>query len=149
MINLNLPSFDYTVKKEKDKVMIFDQIRRKYIVLTPEEWVRQHIINYFIFHLKYPKALIRVESGLTYNTLQKRSDIVVFDRTGNPWLVVECKAPNEKIDTGTVRQVAIYNVSLTAPFLAVTNGMVHFVFQTQNEKQPVGQLSAFPEYPSE
>ena len=149
MINLNLPSFEYNLKKEKEKVLIFDSIRRKYLVLTPEEWVRQHVINYFVHHLGYPKSLIRVESGLTFNTLQKRSDIVVYDRSGSPWLVVECKAPAEKIDLGTLRQVSVYNTSLTAPFLAITNGLVHYVFASDHKKKSTDQLTSFPEYPGE
>ena len=93
MIKLNLPDFDYKLKKAEGKVWIFDVIRKKYLVLTPEEWVRQHVVHFLITHKKYPKALIKLEGGLNYNQLQKRSDIVVFDREGKPWMIMECKAP--------------------------------------------------------
>lgn len=149
MINLNLPTFEYILKKEKDTVLIFDPIRKKHIVLTPEEWVRQHFLNYLIHHLQYPKALIRVESGLTYNTLQKRSDIVVFDRAGKPWLLIECKSPQEKIDNKILKQISTYNASLSAPYIAVTNGLLHFVFRIDKEHQSTSQLTDFPEYPKE
>ena len=149
MIKLNLPSFECDLKNENGKVMIFDSIRKKYIVLTPEEWVRQHFLNYLIQYAKYPKTLIKVESGLTFNTLQKRSDIVVFDRTGSPWLLVECKSPQEKIDTNVLQQVSTYNASLTAPHIAVTNGLVHFVFRIDRDQHATTQLSDFPEYPRE
>lgn len=149
MIKLNLPSFDCDLKNENGKVLIFDSVRKKYVVLTPEEWVRQHFLNYLIQHMKYPKALTRVESGLTFNTLQKRSDIVVFDRKGIPWLVVECKSPQEKIDNRILKQVSTYNVSLTAPYVAVTNGLIHFVFKIDRAQKATTQLTDFPEYPTE
>ncbi len=149
MIKLNLPSFECELKTELGRVMIFDPIRKKYIVLTPEEWVRQHFLNYLTQHLNYPKALVRIESGLTFNTLQKRSDIVVFDRNGNPWLLVECKSPQEKINNKTLNQVATYNTSLVAPYVAVTNGLVHFVFKIDRGQQSTSQLTDFPEYPKD
>ncbi len=149
MMKLNLPSFECNLKSENGKVLIFDSIRKKHVVLTPEEWVRQHFLNYLIQHMKYPKTLIRIESGLTFNTLQKRSDIVVFDRQGNPWLVVECKSPQEKIDNRILRQVSTYNVSLIAPYVAITNGLVHFVFKIDRDHKSTTQLTDFPEYPTE
>ena len=97
MHQLNLPSFDYKLKKADGKVWIFDVIRKKYIVLTPEEWVRQHFIHYLLHELKYPRSLVKIEGGLSYNTLSKRSDIVVFDRDGRPWMLVECKSPEFKL----------------------------------------------------
>ena len=112
MVKLNLPAYDVGLKKEQGKIFIFDLLRKRYVVLTPEEWVRQHFIQYLINHLKYPKALIKVEGGLVFNTLQKRSDIVVFNREGNPWMMIECKAPELKLSKRTIRQASIYNHSL-------------------------------------
>ena len=109
MIKLNLPAFDCVVKKEEGKFFILDIIRKKYLVLTPEEWVRQHFVNYLVTELKYPKALIKIEGGLTFNKLSKRSDIVVFNRNGEPWMIVECKSPNQKINQSTMRQASVYN----------------------------------------
>src|SRR5204863_9718286 len=97
MYALNLPTFEYKLKKADGKVWIFDVIRKKFVVLTPEEWVRQHFVNYLIQHLQYPKSLIKIEGGLTFNQLQKRSDIVVFDRFAKPWMVIECKAPTLRL----------------------------------------------------
>src|SRR5688572_31218406 len=97
MHKLNLPAFDYKLKKVDGKVWIFDVIRKKYVILTPEEWVRQHFIYYLVTELHYPRALVRVEGGLVYNTLNKRSDIVIFGREGAPWMLVECKSPTLKL----------------------------------------------------
>jgi Type I restriction enzyme R protein N terminus (HSDR_N) len=125
MKQLNLPAFDYVVKKEDGKVFIMDIIRKKYLVLTPEEWVRQHFIHYLVTDLKYPKALIKIEGGLNYNSLQKRSDIVVYNRDGQPWMVVECKSPDEKLSQRTLHQASTYNSTLQARYLTITNGLVH------------------------
>jgi hypothetical protein len=146
MFKLNLPEFNITVRKEEGKVWIFDMIRKKYIVLTPEEWVRQHFIHYLINHLNYPKALFRIEGSLTYNRLQKRSDIVIHDREGNPWMLVECKAPNIKLTQKAFNQVAVYNMTIGARFVAVTNGMVQYCFETSHEGN-ASHLTSFPEFP--
>ena len=92
MEKLSLPQYQTRLKEENGTTMIFGIIRKKYLVLTPEEWVRQHFVSYLIEHLSYPKALITVEQGLRYNSRQKRSDIIVFDRKGKPLVLVECKA---------------------------------------------------------
>jgi hypothetical protein len=146
MHQLNLPPFEHQLKKEDGKVLIFDVIRKKYIVLTPEEWVRQHFIHYLIHEMKYPKSLIRVEGGLSFNQLQKRSDIVVFNREGNPWMVIECKAPEQSINESTVRQASVYNATLKAEYLVVTNGMKHFIFKTEWEAATTTSLEAMPTY---
>lgn len=144
MVALNLPEFDVKLKKSGGKVWIFDGIRKKYLVLTPEEWVRQHLIHYFMDHLNYPKSLIRIEQGLKYNQLQKRSDIIVFDRNGNPWMIVECKAPDIKLNQSSVQQVAIYNSSIKAKYVAVSNGMKHVCYEATTSN--VILLQNFPEY---
>ena len=125
MVKLNLPPFNFELKHDQDKILIFDLLRKRYVVLTPEEWVRQHFTNYLITHLNYPKALIKVEGGLLFNKLQKRSDIVVFNREGSPWMVIECKAPDLKLSHRTVHQASIYNHSLKAKYLVITNGLKH------------------------
>lgn len=123
MILLNLPKFEIQVKEMDKGTCIFDVIRKKYIVLTPEEWVRQHFIHFLINSYKYPKSLMKVESGLKYNNLQKRSDIQVYTRKGHPFLVVECKASNVKLDSKVIDQAALYNKSIGADYIIVTNGM--------------------------
>ena len=146
MYKLNLPDYDPSLKKENGKVWIFDVIRKKYIVLTPEEWVRQHFINYLIAELKYPKSLFRIEGSLTYNKLQKRSDILVFNRNGKAWMLIECKSPTIKLNQKAFNQVAVYNMTLGAKYLAVTNGMAHFCFEAAQTGNEPKALQNFPEF---
>ena len=148
MVKLNLPDFSYNLKKDEGKILIFDVIRKKFIVLTPEEWVRQHFINYMIDHLKYPKSLIKIESGLRYNTLQKRTDIVVYNRDGKPWMVVECKAFDQTLDQQTIRQISTYNHTLQANFITITNGMSHLSFEINWKENETRFLESMPVYPS-
>src|ERR1700704_4205256 len=110
MTRLNLPACDFKVKKSEGKVWIFDGSRKKFVVLTPEEWVRQHFINFLITEHQYPRSLFRIEGSLAYNRLQKRSDILVYDRGGKPWMLVECKSPAIKLSQRAFNQVAIYNM---------------------------------------
>lgn len=143
-LKLNLPAFDYQLRKEDDKVLIFDVLRKKYLVLTPEEWVRQHFVHYLITEMKYPRSLIKLEGGLSYNTLAKRSDIVVFDREGKPWMVVECKAPDQPINDSTVRQASVYNTTLQAKYLTVTNGLLHYYFETDWQTKVTRSIRDIP-----
>jgi hypothetical protein len=145
MMALNLPEFELQLQKSEGKVWIFDVIRKKYIVLTPEEWVRQHLINYFINHLSYPKSLIRIEGGLRYNQLQKRSDILVYNREGKPWMIVECKSYEVELDASSVKQVAVYNATVGATFLALSNGLRHICF-TATAEGGVNQINEFPSF---
>jgi len=126
--------------------MIFDPLRKKHLVLTPEEWVRQHFVNYLVSELHYPKALIKLEGGLSYNQLQKRSDIVVFDRDAKPWMVIECKAPDQILSNETLRQASTYNATLRAKYLVVTNGLAHFIFSTDWGNNAIQALDAMPVY---
>ncbi len=146
MYQLNLPKYEPTLKKEEGKIWIFDVIRKKYIVLTPEEWVRQHFINYLITELKYPKSLFRIEGSLTYNKLQKRSDILIFDRLGKAWMLIECKSPTIKLNQKAFNQVAVYNMTIGARYLAVTNGMAHFVCEAASLGNEPKFLSSFPPF---
>lgn len=146
MLPLNLPQFDVNLKKSEGKVWIFDVIRKKYIILMPEEWVRQHLVNYFIHQLKYPKSLIKVERGLHYNQLQKRSDIVVYDRSGKPWMIVECKSPEIDLDQKTIQQVAVYNLDVKAKYVAVSNGLKHICYEAKVDVKDVVLMKDFPEY---
>lgn len=144
MVALNLPEFDVKLKKSEGKVWIFDGIRKKYVALTPEEWVRQHLVHYFIDHLHYPKSLIKIEQGLKYNELQKRSDIIVFDRTGNPWMIVECKSPLVDLNQDTTQQVTVYNSNIQARYVTLSNGMKHVCYEMNGSN--VELLKNFPEY---
>lgn len=146
MHSLNLPPADFKLKKEEGKVWIFDVIRKKFVVLTPEEWVRQHFVHYLINSLSYPKSLFRIESGITYNKLQKRSDILIRDRGGKPWMLVECKSPTIKLTQKAFNQIAIYNMSIGAKYLAVTNGMIHFCCEAGAMGAEAVYLDDFPSF---
>ncbi len=122
---LNFPAYQLQLKKKDDKLYIFDVIRKKYYLLTPEEWVRQHTLHYLIYDKKYPKNLIAVEKQLLINQTKRRFDIVVFNREMQPHILVECKAPKISISQATFDQANQYNWLLKAPFLFLTNGKKH------------------------
>lgn len=147
MISLNLPPFDYKLRKAEGKLWIFDIIRKKYIVLTPEEWVRQHFIHLLVEHRNYSRSLIRVEGGLQYNQLSKRSDIVVFNRDGLPWMLIECKAPEVRLTEKTVFQASTYNATLRAQYLVVSNGLAHLYANIDWESGTTSWISDLPEFP--
>jgi hypothetical protein len=148
MVSLNLPSFEYKVKKVDGKIFIFDILRKKYMVLTPEEWVRQHFVHYMIDHLKYPRALIKVETGLIYNTLLKRFDIAVFNREGKPWLLVECKSPQQPVDQEVLRQASVYNLTIKARYVVLTNGLTHKCCEIDTELKTWKVMHELPAYES-
>ncbi len=146
MQELNLPKYPFTIKKKAEKLYIFDEIRKKYIFLTPEEWVRQHFIQFLISQKKYPKSLIAVEKEIKVNTLKKRFDILVFNKYGKHDIVVECKAPKVKITQKTFDQIARYNLSLEANYLIVTNGLEHYYCKMDYQKQQYVFLENIPDY---
>lgn len=143
MQQLNLPPFDYKFMEIDGKPHIFDIIRRKYVFITPEEWVRQHVLHWLIQHGQYPKTLLKIESGLRYNRLSQRTDIVVYDRTAKPFLVVECKAPHIQVSQEVLAQALRYNTILKAPFVLITNGLDHFGFELlEGQAHPIEHLPA-------
>ncbi len=144
MHDLNLPSFGHKLKQIGGKPYIFDLLRRKYVRLTPEEWVRQHVVHLLIDHYQYPKALIRTEVSLTLFDTQKRADIVVFDRSAQPFLLVECKAPQVALAQTVFDQVARYNHVHRAPYFVVTNGLVHYCCAVDHDSQAIDFLDDFP-----
>lgn len=146
MIPLNLPSFDVKVKKSGGKVFIFDSVRKKYVALTPEEWVRQHVIQYLIGHRFYPKALFRIEGSLNYNQLQKRSDILIYGRSGKPWMLIECKSSTIKLTQRAFNQAAIYNMTIGARYVAISNGMAHFCCLAPGAGVAPEFLEEFPDF---
>lgn len=144
MFPIALPSFEFKIKEENQQTFIFDAIRKKYLVLTPEEWVRQHVIQLLIQQYGYPKGLFGLEKGHLQNELQKRTDILVYDTDGIPLLLVECKAHYEPINQKTMTQVMNYNLHLRAPLVMVTNGVKTFCFEIKNKQ--VNQLTDIPKY---
>ena len=123
---LNLPNHPFKITKRDDLYFIFDEIRKKHLVLTPEEWVRQHFIRYLMKEKKFPSALLQIEGGLSLNQTRKRSDILVYDNLGEKIMVIECKAPSVPITQATFDQAARYNSVYKASWLAVTNGLNHY-----------------------
>ena len=143
---LNFPKFEYRFKSTENKVSIFDVIRKKFIILQPEEWVRQHCVHFLISDKKFPKSLINVEKELTINGLKKRYDIVIFNSDGSIHLIVECKSHNIKIDQTTFDQIARYNLVLNATYLMVTNGLNHYYCEMDMENERYSFLETIPEY---
>jgi len=146
MQQLNLPTYKFRIKSTKNKYVIFDIIRKKYVSLTPEEWVRQHIIHYLIEEKKYPLSLIGIEKKLTINKLTKRTDILVFNTEGLPHIIVECKAPSVNINQNAFDQIARYNLKLNANYLIVTNGINHYYCKMDFEKEEYVFLKNIPNY---
>jgi hypothetical protein len=143
---LNLPACEFQIKDEEGKLSIFDALRKKFLILTPEEWVRQHIIHYLIFHKQYPRSLFSLERGLMYNQMQKRFDILILGRDGKPFLLVECKAPGIMLSQKTAEQIAVYNKTLGAKFLAISNGNHHICLAFDRSVGSYQQLKDFPEF---
>ncbi|MAB49604.1 MAG: restriction endonuclease subunit R [Flavobacteriaceae bacterium] len=146
MQKLNFPQFEYRFKSTENKVSIFDVIRKKFIVLQPEEWVRQHCVHYLINEKNYPKSLINVEKELNINGLKKRYDIVIFNSDGSILLIVECKSYDITINQDTFDQIARYNLALNAEFLMVTNGINHYYCQMDTEAERYQFLRDIPNY---
>ncbi len=146
MINLNLPKYSFRIKNKENKLYIFDMIRKKNIILTPEEWVRQNFIQFLINEKKYPKSLIAVEKQLRVNNVVKRTDILIFNKSGVPYIIVECKSSNVKITQDTFDQIARYNLKLNAIYLIVTNGLQHFYCKMDHQKMKYVFLKEVPDY---
>jgi len=146
MQQLNFPAYPFRFKNRENKVYIFDQIRKKFIQLQPEEWVRQHVVSFLISEKKYPKSLINVEKELIINTLKKRYDVLVYHTDGSIALIVECKAPSVKITQTTFDQIARYNLTVKAKFLMVTNGIDYYFCKMDYEQEKYIFLKDIPAY---
>ena len=143
---LNFPTFEVRTKAESKRMLIFDSIRKKYVALTPEEWVRQHLIHYLVEDKGYPAMLISVEMSLKYVRMDKRSDVLVNDRNGQPLMLVECKAPEVTISQKVFEQIAVYNLTIKAPCLMITNGLLHYCLTAATDSSPACFLDEIPEY---
>ena len=135
MLQLNFPNYTFKIKNIENEDYIFDEIRKKYIKLTKEEWVRQNCVNFLVKEKKFPQVLINVEKTLKINNLSKRYDIVVYNSDGSIKLLVECKSPEIKITQKTFDQIAIYNMSLKADLLMITNGINHYYCKIDYKNQ--------------
>jgi hypothetical protein len=148
MQKLNLPEFEFKIKSEGKVMQIYDPLRKKWIVLTPEEWVRQNFVRFLTETKHYSSARLVVEKTLNINRMKKRCDALYYDVTGKPQLLIECKAPEVKITQRTFDQIARYNRVLNVPFLIVTNGMEHYCCTMDFENERYHFLREIP-YASE
>ncbi len=146
MQKLSFPQYDFRIKPKDGKNFIFDSIRKKYILITPEEWVRQNLIKFLITEKKYPKSLIGVEVGLKLNSLQKRADVLCYNSQAEPLLLVECKAPNVKISQQTFEQIAQYNIHFRVKHLLVSNGLNHYACKIDFKNKSYEFLEDIPSY---
>jgi hypothetical protein len=146
MEKLNLPEIAAAIRPGTGgRTEIFDIIRRRYVRLTPEEWVRQHFVHYMTGALGFPASLIVVEGALKYNRMMKRFDILAYGKDGNPCLIVECKGPSVAISPAVFNQVALYNMTLQVDYLAVTNGLTHYACRIDHRN---GTYDFLPEMPT-
>lgn len=148
MLSLNLPAFDTKIATRDGKNVIFDVIRRRYVALTPEEWVRQHFVHFLIAHKGYPSALMANEVLLNLNGTKKRCDTVLYARDLSARMIVEYKAPHIEITQAVFDQIARYNIVLKVDYLVVSNGMQHYCCCLDYAKQSYTFLQDIPEYGS-
>jgi hypothetical protein len=148
MYNLNLPSVSLKFKEINGKKAIFDIVRKKYIILTPEEWVRQHFIHFLINKYQYPRSLIKIESGIRFNNIAGRSDIIVYDRKGQVFLLVECKAPTIPLSNIAFEQASRYNQDYKAKYLLITNGLQHFCCEINHQTNSYTYMNDIPTFQS-
>jgi type I site-specific restriction endonuclease len=142
MLNIIFPPYQPSIKKLGLTDHVFDDIRKKWIVLTPEEWVRQNFIQYLTISKKYPASLLAIEKEIRLGDLKKRCDIVVFDNSMKPCIIVECKGMNIPITQKTLDQALRYNITLNVPIIIITNGRQSFAYSLQN-----GEISSLAEIP--
>jgi len=122
MIAVQYPEPQFRMKKENGKQYIFDSIRKVWLVLTEEEWVRQNFVNYLITQLQYPSSMIALEKEISLNDLKKRFDILVYDQQHKPWMLIECKEPKVNLSEDVLQQVLRYNISVPVEYIVITNG---------------------------
>ena len=146
MVDLNIPEQNIEIKSINSKNYIFDLIRKKHLILTPEEWVRQNLVSYFINDLNYPKGLIKTESSLKYNNLKKRSDILIYNNDMTHYMIVECKSYKMKLNKSHLNQSAIYNKIYRSKYLMVSNGMEHIVCEYDWENETFKFRNSIPKF---
>jgi hypothetical protein len=147
MQKLNLPEAMLKVLEEGGKASVWDRFRKRYVVLTPEEWVRQHFLHWLVGHMDYPEGLLAVETSLKYGQLKKRADAMVYSRTGQPLMIIECKAPAVELTQDVFDQIARYNFMFRVEYMAVTNGMKHYCCRQNADRETWTFLEKFPVFP--
>ena len=146
MIKINYPETAFKIKKENNIELIFDAFRKRWMVLTPEEWVRQNMLQYITEVKKYPAKLIAVEKEIYLGELKMRCDVVVYNRNGLPWMIIECKEMNAKLNAKVVEQILRYHITLPAKYLVITNGSYCFGFEKREGQ--FYEINRLPEYES-
>ena len=146
MKELNLPPYSFKITGDDKSEMIFDPLRKKYVRLTPEEWVRQNFLQYLIQQGKYSPGLIGVEVMFHFNKLKRRVDILIHDRTGQPVMIVECKSPDVPINDKVFDQIVCYNMGFKVPYIIVTNGIDHYACKVNHEEKKYEFLLVIPLY---
>lgn len=147
MPQLNLPSIDLKSRiVDEQRTEIFDQFRKKFVTLNPEEWVRQHMLNYLVTEFKYPANLLGVEVSMKRDSMLERADIVVYNNSLTPLMIIECKAASVKLNQVVFDQAARYNLSFGVSFIAITNGLRLIAAHVNPETQKVTMLQSFPDY---
>jgi hypothetical protein len=143
---LNLPTYFFRIKEDNGKKYIFDEIRRRFVLLTPEEWVRQHMVNFLVNTKSYPRQLISVEKGFQQNRNRQRYDLLVFNRKGEPMMIVECKAPGVEINQHVFDQAGRYNSTHKAEFMLITNGLKHYCCSINITNKQYSFLHEIPDF---
>jgi|TARA_B110000285_G_C15134051_1_gene625640 hypothetical protein len=146
MITLNLPKANILLSRKEGQVFVHCLIRKKSILLTPEEWVRQHVVSFLLVEKRYPLSLMKLEMHLKLNGLVRRPDIVVYNNNGIPMVIVECKASNVNINQQTFEQIAQYNIKLQVPYLMVSNGINHYYCKANFESKQTTFIKEIPKY---
>lgn len=146
MSQLNLPAFQHKITTKEDKPFIFDNCRKKYVALTPEEWVRQHFVNFLVQYKSFPAGRIGNEITLNLNGMRKRTDTVVYDAAGSPFVIVEYKAPSVKITQQVFDQIVRYNMVLQVKYLIVSNGINHYCCMIDYSQNKYTFLKEIPDY---
>ena len=143
MLQINYPDYNFRIKKEKNKELIFDEVRLQWIILTPEEWIRQNFLQYLIRVKEYPKSLLSIEKIISLGELKKRCDIVVY-KNNLPWMIVECKEMNTDLKVPILEQILRYNIGLPVKYLVLTNGNKTFAFElSENDLIEINELPVF------
>lgn len=145
-IPIVFPEFEYKLTQKDGKLFIYDSIAKKYRSLTPEEWVRQHCLNYLTVHLNYPASNIQIERNHKIDQLNRRTDIQVYDSLGQVYMLIECKAPHVEISSVTFQQASQYQKKNQAKYLVLTNGLKNYIYEIDNSKQQAQELAQFPTY---
>ncbi len=146
LTTLNFPQYNFRFQKKENKVYIFDEVRKKYVRLTPEEWVRQNTLHYLLKTKKYPSGLTAIEMSLKINNISKRADIVIFKPATTPWLLIECKSPSIPINHKTFEQIIRYNMRLNVQYFMLTNGLTHIFCKLDYENNTYTFIKDLPDY---